>query len=142
MATSLRSFFHNQQSLKCESTGKQSYLELLLFSLTQFSLPVKMILSYLRTILDALVHKVLAVGLSALKQLRLSRAVNAEIYLGGLVMGVVAPLAGCAYMIFSRTEHVQGWYHVNYFHLFYLLGPHFFEVPFLYRNLPFVPAWK
>jgi hypothetical protein len=125
MATS-HSFIKNQQSLQCESTGNRSYLDLLLFSLTQFSLPVKMILSYLRTTLYVLVHKVQLAGRAVL-QLHLSREVNARIYVGGVVMGVVAPLTGCAYMLFSRTDHVQGWYHVNYFHFFYLLGPHLFE---------------
>jgi hypothetical protein len=121
------SSLNNQQSLKCESTGKQSYLELLLFSLTQFSLPVKMILSYLKTMVYAHAHKVLTVGLNVLKQIRLSREVNVRIYFGGVMMGVAAPLTGCAYMVFNRTDYVQGWYHVNYFHFFYLLGPHLFE---------------
>jgi hypothetical protein len=51
-----------------------------------------------------------------------------EIFTGLGLMGVVAPLSACLYMLCDRVNYVQGWYHVNYFHFFYLLGPYFFQL--------------
>lgn len=39
------------------------------------------------------------------------------------MMGVVAPLASCFYMLFDRGAYDATWYYVNYFHLFLTLAP-------------------
>jgi hypothetical protein len=69
--------------------------------------------------------KEVRVGLHVLSLTTLSN-LNVRIFVGLGVMGVVAPLSACFYMLFDRVDYVQDWYHVNYFHLFFLLGPHLF----------------
>lgn len=53
--------------------------------------------------------------------------VNRRIYWGLGSMGVVAPLSACVYLLFDRTVEDEAWYHLNYFHFFFLIGPHLFQ---------------
>ena len=69
--------------------------------------------------------KGVAAGLAALP-LTISSQVNRRIYVGLGLMGVVAPLSSCFYMVFDRMAFDETWYHANYFHFFLLLGPSFF----------------
>jgi hypothetical protein len=82
-----------------------------------------------RTMLSHLVHarvlREVTAGLSALKN---SVTANNRVFVGLGLMGVVSPLSACFYMLFDRGAEFPGWYHVNYFHLFFLLGPHLFEL--------------
>lgn len=75
--------------------------------------------------LTAPVLKGVLAGLHALAMVS-NNTINTRIFVGLGLMGVVAPLSACFYMLFDRVDFVQGWYHVNYFHLFFLLGPHLF----------------
>jgi hypothetical protein len=68
-----------------------------------------------------LVRKDLLAGLHALA---LAATANSRVYVGLGLMGVVSPLAGVAYLVFDRTAIDVEWYHLNYFHLFFLLGPY------------------
>jgi hypothetical protein len=74
-------------------------------------------------LLAALVAPGLTAGLRALVA---SIGANNRIYWGLVLMGVVSPLSACVYMLFSRTEVIDGWYYVNYFHLFLTIGPSLF----------------
>lgn len=47
-----------------------------------------------------------------------------RIYLGLVLMLVVAPLAGVGYQLFDQGVRVQGWFYVNSFYLFFELCPH------------------
>lgn len=85
---------------------------------------VSRILSLLLNKLSVLVRKDLPAGLAALSQ---SATANARIFIGLALMGVVSPLSACTYMLFDRTVIDLTWYHLNYFHLFFLLGPHLFQ---------------
>lgn len=71
------------------------------------------------------VAKDLRAGLHALLLSILTR-INARILWGLGWMGVVAPLAACCYMLMDQRAVVEGWYHVNYFHLFLVLAPSLF----------------
>lgn len=73
------------------------------------------------------VHAELGVraGLVALL-LALTTRINRRILLGLGLMGVVAPASACIYMLFDRTAFTQGWYLVNYFHLFLTIAPYLF----------------
>lgn len=50
-----------------------------------------------------------------------SSTVNNRIYVGLGLMLVCAPLSYCTYAIFDRDTHIPSWYHINYFHLFFLI---------------------
>jgi hypothetical protein len=63
-------------------------------------------------------------GLSALQALALSSTANYRIFAGLIFVGIVTPLASCTYQLFDFKERVEGWYHLNSFHLFMLLGPY------------------
>jgi hypothetical protein len=65
---------------------------------------------------------------AGLLALVMTSTANARIYVGLGLMGVIAPLAACAYLLFDRGEVDSSWYHLNYFHLLFLLGPHLFEL--------------
>lgn len=62
--------------------------------------------------------------LHGLNALAISAVINKRILLGLGVVGVVMPLSACMYMLFDQTVQVEGWYHVNNFYLFMLLGPY------------------
>lgn len=70
-------------------------------------------------------HAVLVVKevIAGLAAALLSIGANNRIYVGLVLMGVVTPLSSCIYMLFNREIVIAGWYHLNYFHLFLLLGP-------------------
>lgn len=80
--------------------------------------------------------KEVSVGLRALL---LAATVNNRIYVGLILMFVAAPLSYCWYALFDRAHHIHDWYHVNYFHLFFLIR---FQIAFsvffigLYHYLP------
>lgn len=74
----------------------------------------------------ALAGREVLAGLSVQLRLFLSQ-VNRRTFVGMGLMGVVAPLSACFYMLFDwRVDKVAGWYHDNYFHFFLLLAPYFF----------------
>lgn len=62
----------------------------------------------------------LQAGLAALV---LSATANKRLYVGLVLIGIVAPLSGCSYMLFDRSVRVEGWYYLNNFYLFMVLGP-------------------
>lgn len=84
----------------------------------------------------ALAFKGVHAGLIALM---MAATVNYRIYVGLATMLVLAPLSYCSYAIFDRAQHIAGWYHHNYFHLFFLIR---FQIAFavfligLYHFLP------
>lgn len=48
---------------------------------------------------------------------------NYRIFLGGLMLLVVAPLSGVAYQLFDINADYPGWYYGNYYYLFLVLCP-------------------
>lgn len=64
---------------------------------------------------------------------------NLRIYVGLILMFAVAPGSYCWYKVFEGAPRIHGWYHVNYFHLFFLIR---FQIAFsffligLYHYLP------
>lgn len=115
---------YNNKPLQCENTlSNSSSLRFL-----QWVHGVSSWVARMTKSLRSMIVRALKDQLVGLRALVMTSTANGRIFLGLGLMGVVAPLAGCAYMIFNRTEYVAGWYHVNYFHLFYLLGPHLFEL--------------
>ena len=75
----------------------------------------------------SLVHvgRELNVGLHALAD---SATVNKRLFVGLVLIGIMAPLAGCFYLLFDKTDSVEGWYYVNNFYLLLVLGPSFKEI--------------
>jgi hypothetical protein len=99
------------------------------FTLPLQSLSVLQFYSHVRTNISNLsmrIVPVLRVPRAGLVALFLTSVTNIRIFWGIGLMGVVAPLAACVYMVFDRTDYVQGWYHVNNFHLFHILCPWLF----------------
>lgn len=83
------------------------------------------------TSLTPILHRPGRVALEALLGLNalvLSLAANKRLYVGLILIGVVAPLSGVSYMLFDRTVMVEGWYYVNNFYLFLVLGPSITQV--------------
>lgn len=76
---------------------------------------------------------------AGLTALMMAATVNRRIYSGLMLMFVVAPLSYCWYVLFDRSHHIPGWYHVNFFYLFFLIR---FQIAFavffigLYHYLP------
>lgn len=62
--------------------------------------------------------------LLAYQALVLSATASKRIYVGLVFVGIVTPLASCLYLLFDINVRVEGWYHINYFILFMLLGPY------------------
>lgn len=81
-------------------------------------------LSFLLMQMVARVRPALLVGLRAAQAQAMAATANKRLFIGLGLMGVVAPLAGCFYMLFDRVAVDHGWYYLNYFHLFFVLGPH------------------
>lgn len=69
--------------------------------------------------------QVLRAGLAALL-LATTALTTRRIFVGLGLMGVVAPLASCFYMVFDRGAYDESWYYVNHFHLFLTLAPSLF----------------
>jgi hypothetical protein len=91
----------------------------------QFMLMVaKRKLSSLWMQMAAHVLQVLRAGRDAAQAQIMAATANKRIFIGLGLMGVVAPLAACLYLLFDRVEVDKGWYYLNYFHLFFVLGPH------------------
>lgn len=61
--------------------------------------------------------------LTTLNALVLATSANKRLYVGFGFIGIVAPLAGCMYLLFDRTVVDVEWYHLNNFYLLLLLGP-------------------
>jgi hypothetical protein len=70
------------------------------------------------------VLQVLRAGQDAAQAQIMAATANKRIFIGLGLMGVVAPLAACFYMMFDRVQVDADWYYLNYFHLFFVLGPH------------------
>lgn len=117
-----RNFFNHY--VRCERNSLQSLYSRLLPLVHGLFIPVKRKWLSLQT-WTAHVGKEVLAGLNALLLSILSQ-INRRIFVGLGMMGVVAPLSGCMYLIFDRGDYVQNWYHVNYFHLFLILGPSLF----------------
>jgi hypothetical protein len=117
-------FKHNKLQLlrKCESTFTNLFF--LLWQLPQHGVSSGLAQTIRLWMMTAHVHKVALAGLRALM---MSATSNHRIYGGLVLMGVVSPLAACVYLVFDRTSVVNDWYHLNYFHLFFLIGPHLFQ---------------
>jgi hypothetical protein len=62
-------------------------------------------------------------AVTTLDVLVLSVTTNKRLYVGLVFIGVIAPLAGCSYLLFDRTVLDREWYHLNNFYLLLLLGP-------------------
>lgn len=60
----------------------------------------------------------------ALRALALSATASKRIYAGLGFVGIVTPLASCFYLLFNQSVRIEGWYHLNNFYLFMLLGPY------------------
>lgn len=90
-------------------------------------------------LLIALAYKDLHAGLVALM---MAVTANRRIYFGLVIMFVCAPLAYCWYAMFDRAHHIPGWYHVNYFHLFFLIRVQLGISVFLLGLYFFLPADK
>ena len=123
----------------------ENALSNLLYSLWQLPQPgVSYGLVWMKKLLQwtAPVFKEVHAGLVALV---MATTVNRRIYVGLALMIVVAPLSYCWYALFDRAHHIVGWYHVNYFHLFFLIR---FQIAFsvffigLYNYLPRDPRTK
>lgn len=52
-----------------------------------------------------------------------STVANKRLFVGLVLMGIVAPLSGCIYMLFDQTVKIEDWYYLNNFYLFLVLGP-------------------
>lgn len=90
----------------------------LVFWLSGLRLPGGFILlNHLRTLAAA--GKVVLAGLHALV---LSTSANKRLYAGLMFVGL-APLSGFICKLFNITDVVEGWYHVNAYYLFFVLGP-------------------
>lgn len=118
-----RTINNQQQPLKCVNQLSNSFawLSLLLLPGEHSWLALRMKYVYV------MIAPALRVAVAGLHALILASTANLRIYVGLVLMGVVAPLAACVYLLFDRGIVVKGWYHLNYFHLFFLLGPHLFE---------------
>lgn len=51
------------------------------------------------------------------------QTVNRRIFIGLVLIGVVAPVAGSFYTFLSHETVSEGWYYLNWFNLFLVLGP-------------------
>jgi hypothetical protein len=127
--------FHFKTPLRCEKLlSNFCYLLWQLPPSGVSSLLVKMKQLSLKWI--ALAFKEVNAGLVALV---MAATVNHRIYVGLVTMLVCAPLSYCSYAVFDRAHIIEGWYHVNYFHLFFLIR---FQIAFavfligLYHYLP------
>lgn len=69
------------------------------------------------------VVQVATAGMNAPLLQTLVARINRRVFVGLCLMGVVAPLASCFYMLFERGAYDATWYYVNYFHLFLTLAP-------------------
>lgn len=120
----LTKHFFNKQPLRCENRLSESLRLSSWPSVHGLFIHVRMmkLRMFLNNRLVPALREV-RVGLAALL-LALVSKVNTRIFVGLGLMGVVAPLSACFYLLFNRVDYVPGWYHVNYFHLFFLLGPH------------------
>lgn len=68
-------------------------------------------------------------GLSALRK---SSGVNRRMYTGLVLMAVCAPIFYCTYLLFPRVGHNDyDWFHLNLFHLFFLIRFHIAGIFFL-----------
>lgn len=140
MKTLTRNFLNSKIQPLCENV-----LSNLSFWLWQLPLPGASFIR-LKTLsiqaLLVLVYRDLVAGLHALIN---ASTVNNKIYVGLILMLVVAPLSYCTYELFDRSYHVPGWYHLNFFHLFFLIR---FQIAFsvffigLYYYLPSEPRVK
>jgi hypothetical protein len=126
-------FFKLKQPL-CESV-----LSNLLYSLWQLPQPgIVYGLALTRKFLQwiAPVFKEVHAGLVALM---MAATVNRRIYVGLMVMFVGAPLSYCWYALFEGAPRIPGWFHVNLYHLLFLIR---FQIAFavffigLYHYLP------
>lgn len=118
----MKTSFNLKNPLRCErALSRFSFWPCWPLALGPFS-------SAVRTMKSSTTVRALKDRLAGLAALPLTLTVNARLFLGLVMMGVVAPLAACAYMVFNRGFIIEHWYHVNYFHLFFLLGPHLFNV--------------
>jgi hypothetical protein len=111
MKTNVQLLNHKQ----CEKTFASSFWSWLQLSLSQFTHAVKKSYS-----LIVRVRREVHAGLLALAR----SSSNNRTYLGLVLMLVAAPLSGAAYQLFDRSAHIAGWYHVNLYYFFFLLGPH------------------
>lgn len=123
---------NNQQPLRKCGEGFYNLLFLRYLQLVpgQFTRVRKKTLLKL-TLAHVLVLKGVHAGRDVLQALVLAATANRRIYLGLGLMGVAAPLSACFYLVFDRTVIDESWYHLNYFHLFFLLSPHICMVGFL-----------
>lgn len=95
-----------------------------LFSFSEHLLPLSFLVRRMNLNRSVLVSKVRAF-LATIQAVMESRLLNGRIYLA-LVIFCASPFAACIHMGFNRKADDIGGYHVNYFHLFNLLGPYFF----------------
>jgi hypothetical protein len=52
-----------------------------------------------------------------------AQQVNRRIFVGLVLIGVVAPVAGSIYTLFSHQTVSEDWFYLNWFNLFLVLGP-------------------
>lgn len=123
MKTLTRHFFNNQQHHLCERSSLQSLFSRLWLWVHGHCTRVRRNLSSRPAY--ALVVRGLHAGLTA-RLLPILSQVNRRVLVGLGMMGVVAPVSSCMYLLFDRRDFVQNWYHVNYFHLFLVLAPSLF----------------
>lgn len=111
-------------------------------SLLSFSEPLSLVAQSLpksftpKTIARA--FKAQIAGILALVNLY-SAKINRRILVGLVVMYVGATLFYFSYTVFDRERHILGWYHHNYWHLFFLIRYQISQIIFLigfYIGLP------
>lgn len=115
--------FNNQQTCERQSYGGHS----------SFSLPVLRgglwhvaMMRSLTAMYHQLPHRIASVTSEILvsrNALTSSVSVNWRIYTGLVLIGVVAPVALTFYKLFDATVINSDWFHLNFFYLFFNIGP-------------------
>jgi hypothetical protein len=111
--------FYKQPQWKTLNDSLKTLGSELVFWLSGLRLPGGFILlNHLQTLVAA--GKVAKTGLHALV---LATSANKRLYVGLGLVGIVAPLSGFICKMFNIADVVDGWYHVNAYYLFFVLGP-------------------
>lgn len=82
--------------------------------------------SILKRLLAALaLVRVLREARAGLVAINLTLSSNKRIFLGVILLLVVAPLSGVLYQLFDDSVEDEKWFYLNYYQLFFQLGPYF-----------------
>lgn len=103
--------------LRWERLNASRYLRLLYAVVLSLGKSISQSLSLTR------LGRAVLVALHGLSALALSATANKRLYVGLVLIGILAPLSGCMYLLFDREVKEADWYYVNNFYLFLVLGP-------------------